>query len=129
MSEQQEVAKRQEARPGIAIVPPVDVVEDNTGITLTADLPGVPRDKLTVRVDGDGLLIEGEIALDTPEGMEAVYAEVQTLCYVYPKPGARYREERRGVQGRGAQAPHPQGRARETAQDRRQDRLRIAGPV
>jgi HSP20 family protein len=81
MSEQQEVAKRQEARPGIAIVPPVDVVEDNTGITLTADLPGVPRDKLTVRVDGDGLLIEGEIALDTPEGMEAVYAEVQTLRY------------------------------------------------
>jgi HSP20 family protein len=81
MSEQQEVAKRQEARPGIAIVPPVDVVEDNTGITLTADLPGVPRNKLTVRVDGEGLLIEGEIALDTPEGMEAVYAEVQTLCY------------------------------------------------
>ncbi len=66
MSEQQEVAKREETRPGIAIVPPVDVVEDNTGITLTADLPGVPTDKLTVRVDGDGLLIEGEVALDTP---------------------------------------------------------------
>ncbi|MGH8603448.1 MAG: Hsp20/alpha crystallin family protein, partial [Gammaproteobacteria bacterium] len=27
----------------MAVVPPVDVVEDNTGITLTADLPGVPR--------------------------------------------------------------------------------------
>ncbi len=81
MSEQQEVAKREEAQPGIAIAPPVDVVEDDTGITLTADLPGVPRDKLTVRVDGDGLLIEGEVALDTPEGMEAVYAEVQRPRY------------------------------------------------
>ncbi|MGH8593696.1 MAG: Hsp20/alpha crystallin family protein [Gammaproteobacteria bacterium] len=81
MSEQQEVAKREEAQPGIAIAPPVDVVEDDTGITLTADLPGVPRDKLTVRVDGDGLLIEGEVALDTPEGIEAVYAEVQTPRY------------------------------------------------
>jgi HSP20 family molecular chaperone IbpA len=51
MSERQDVAKQEEARPGSAIAPPVDVVEDNTGITLTADLPGVPPDKLTVRVD------------------------------------------------------------------------------
>ena len=29
-----------------ALLPPVDVIEDGTGITLYADLPGVPRDKL-----------------------------------------------------------------------------------
>lgn len=81
MSEQQEVAKREEARPGIVIMPRVDVVEDSTGITLTADLPGVPTDKLTVRVDGDGLLIEGKVALGMPEDMEVVYAEVQTPRY------------------------------------------------
>jgi Molecular chaperone (small heat shock protein) len=81
MSKKQEVAKREDTRPGPVLLPPVDVVEDETGITLRADLPGVPKDKLTVRVDGEGLLIEGEVALDAPEGMEAVYAEVQTPRY------------------------------------------------
>jgi HSP20 family protein len=38
----------------------------------------VPRDRLTVRLDGDGLLIEGEIALETPEGTTPAYVEVQT---------------------------------------------------
>jgi HSP20 family protein len=60
-----------------AMMPAVDVVEDDTGISLVADLPGVSNDKLTVRVEGENLLIEGELALDTPEGMEATYAEIQ----------------------------------------------------
>jgi HSP20 family molecular chaperone IbpA len=46
-----------------------------------ADLPGVSSDKLTVRVDGDTLHIEGELALDTPEGMEGAYAEIQVPRY------------------------------------------------
>jgi HSP20 family protein len=85
MSEKTEVATREEGqvarqeRPSdrTAMLLPVDVVEDATGITLMADLPGVSNDKLTVRVDGDTLLIEGELALDMPEGMEATYAEIQ----------------------------------------------------
>jgi HSP20 family molecular chaperone IbpA len=52
-------------------------MEDDTGISLTAGLPDVPKDKLTVRVEGNALLIEGELALDTPEGMEATWAEIQ----------------------------------------------------
>ena len=63
------------------MVPAVDVLEDETGITLFADLPGVPRDNLTVRADGDGLLIEGEVVLETPENTTPAYAEVQTLRY------------------------------------------------
>jgi len=78
MSEKREVAKRTEERHSPALVPPIDVLEDETGITVFADLPGVPKDKLTVRVDGDGLLIEGEIAVETPEGMTVAYTEVQT---------------------------------------------------
>ncbi len=31
-----------------ALMPPVDVIEDASGITLYADLPGVPKDKLSV---------------------------------------------------------------------------------
>jgi len=59
-----------------ALMPPVDVIEDSTGITLYADLPGVPRDKLNLHVEADTLTIEGEVGVATPPGMEASYAEV-----------------------------------------------------
>jgi HSP20 family protein len=62
--------------------PPVDVVEDESGITLSADLPGLTKDRLQVRVDGDTLMVEGEASLDVPAGTEAVYAEVPPL-FVY----------------------------------------------
>ena len=51
-----------------ALLPPVDVVEDSTGITLYADMPGVPRDQLNLRVERDTLTLEGEIALPVPQG-------------------------------------------------------------
>src|SRR2546430_17260705 len=83
MSEKEEITKREGRRQeaGPAMLPPVDIVEDETGIMLVADLPGVSKDKLTVRVDGQTLVIEGEIALATPDGMEAMYAEVQAARY------------------------------------------------
>ncbi len=64
------------ARNGATLLPPVDVVEDNTGITLYADLPGVARDKLALRVEGDQLTLEGEIALALAEGTQSTHAEV-----------------------------------------------------
>ena len=63
------------------LLPPVDVVEDKTGITLYADLPGVAKDKLDVRVEADSLLIEGELGLTMPDGMSPHHAEVQTSRY------------------------------------------------
>ena len=64
-----------------ALMPPVDVIEDSTGITLRADLPGVPKDKLSLQVEADTLTIEAEIGVATPEGMEASYAEVNVPRY------------------------------------------------
>ena len=64
-----------------ALLPPVDVFEDAAGITLYADLPGVPRDKLSLQVEGDALTIEGEVSLDAPEGLEATHAEVSLARY------------------------------------------------
>jgi len=64
-----------------ALWPPVDVIEDATGITLYADLPGAPRDKLSLRVEGDTLSIEAELALALPDNMEASHAEVQYSRY------------------------------------------------
>ena len=69
------------ARPEAALLPPVDVIEDSTGISLYADLPGVPRDKLSLRVEGDQLTIEGEIALAVTPGMESTHAEVTLPRY------------------------------------------------
>jgi HSP20 family molecular chaperone IbpA len=59
-----------------ALVPPVDVIEDGNGIVLRADLPGVPREKLSVQVEAETLTIEGEVSFAMPDGMEATYAEV-----------------------------------------------------
>ena len=64
------------ARNDSVITPPVDVIEDATGITLYADLPGVPKDKLTLNIEADVLHIEGELSLNAPEGMQALHAEV-----------------------------------------------------
>ena len=59
-----------------SLLPPVDVLEDEGGITLYADLPGVSRQNLDVHVDGENLFIDGKIALEMPKEMEATHMEV-----------------------------------------------------
>ena len=82
MTDKTAVAKPTEAaREEAALLPSVDVIEDTDGLTLFADLPGVPRDKLSLQVESDTLTIEGEIALDLPEGVEATHAEVDRARY------------------------------------------------
>ena len=56
--------------------PAVDVFEDAGGITLLADMPGVPKDQLELRLDGDALVIEGTVAPLAPDGMQPLWAEV-----------------------------------------------------
>lgn len=63
-------------REDAALLPPVDVLEDAAGITLYADLPGVPKDRLNLHVEADVLTIDGEVVLDAPEGMEPTHTEV-----------------------------------------------------
>jgi HSP20 family molecular chaperone IbpA len=82
MSDTSTVAKQSESpREVAALMPPVDVVEDADGIILFADMPGVPKDRLSLQVEADTLTIEGELALDIPEGMEASHAEVSLPRY------------------------------------------------
>lgn len=63
------------------LLPPVEVIEDAGGITLYADLPGVPKEKLNLKLEGHTLSIEGAVALDVPEGMNASHAEVALPRY------------------------------------------------
>ena len=76
---QNTVTRRQDSE--AALLPPVDVIEDSSGITLYADMPGVPRDKLQLRVEGDQLAIEGEIELAATQGMAPSHAEVTLPRY------------------------------------------------
>lgn len=70
-----------EQEPQRAVLPAVDVFEDAGGITLLADMPGVPKDQLELKIEGDTLLIKGNVQAPTPEGLEAVYAEVRVPRY------------------------------------------------
>ncbi|WP_082521870.1 Hsp20/alpha crystallin family protein [Ramlibacter sp. Leaf400] len=70
-----------QATPAPHVVPPVDVFEDESGITLLADLPGVSRERLGVRVDGDNLLIEGTAEVAGPGDMDIVYGEAQVPAF------------------------------------------------
>ncbi|RYF42673.1 MAG: Hsp20/alpha crystallin family protein [Comamonadaceae bacterium] len=70
---------RQEGPP--YAVPPMDIFEDDAGITLLADLPGVARENLGVRVDGDTLMIEAQAGITGPQEMELVYGEAQLPGY------------------------------------------------
>jgi len=69
-----QAADREDSR---ALLPRCDVLEDSQGITLLADLPGVPRDRLELKVDGDTLLIEGAVSTAMPQQMAPTYVEVR----------------------------------------------------
>ncbi|TAM55989.1 MAG: Hsp20/alpha crystallin family protein [Paraburkholderia sp.] len=89
MSNETEVTRRdagevsQSETPGrrAVLVPAVDIVEDEQGVTIWADLPGVPKDKLDIRVHDGNLSIEAEAVVRTPAGMNVTHSEVRTSRY------------------------------------------------
>jgi len=64
-----------------AMIPAVDVLENENGITVRADLPGVSRESLHIRVDGETLTVEGQVNLGEVKDLEPVYAEIRTAQY------------------------------------------------
>ncbi|MCF6556587.1 Hsp20/alpha crystallin family protein, partial [Escherichia coli] len=59
------------------LAPPVDIFENRQGITLFADLPGVPREKLDVRVQDGTLTVDAELMVPTPQGLRLQHGEVR----------------------------------------------------
>lgn len=75
-----DIAPRDNGAPGkqlTRITPAVDVFEDSRGIAVYADLPGVPREKLDVRVQDGNLTIEAEATIPTPSGLRLQHGEVR----------------------------------------------------
>ena len=88
MTATQQVAKREstEAQTNareqeLVLAPAVDVFENSHGITVQAEMPGVSKDRLIVQADRNSLLIEGDVVIDMPPGIEALYADVQATKY------------------------------------------------
>jgi HSP20 family protein len=75
-----QVAQRPQ-RPEPTLLPPVDIVEDAGGITLTADLPGVDQSELAIGIDGRTLTVEAPLRLGEDNSLVSVYAEVRANRY------------------------------------------------
>ncbi len=86
----------QAAQQATPVLPAVDIFEDAAGVTIMADLPGVSRERLGVRIDGDNLVIEGsaetgqmdemgetgeEDDVASSGDMEMIYGEVLNPLY------------------------------------------------
>ena len=69
------------SRTAPALSPAVDIAEDATGITLTADLPGVEKRDLAVNVEGRTLTISAPLALGEANSLVSVYSEVRANHY------------------------------------------------
>ena len=67
--------------PEAALRPAVDIFETAEGVTLRADMPGVSKDRLNLRVDGLNLLVEGRIGITPQDQMQALYADVRAAVY------------------------------------------------
>lgn len=63
------------------IRPPVDIWEDEDGITLCADMPGVSKEGLNLRIDGNNLIVEGQVRLELAQNAEALYADIRSGLY------------------------------------------------
>jgi HSP20 family molecular chaperone IbpA len=59
----------------------VDIWEDKDRITLCADMPGVSKDRLNLRINGNNLIVEGQVEFELPENAEAAYADVRSSLF------------------------------------------------
>jgi len=75
--DQYAMAQPQEKRTTMSLLPAVDIFEDQSGVTVCADLPGVTKDKLSVNVHDGNLIIEAEAEVPMPSGLRVQHAEVR----------------------------------------------------
>ena len=59
------------------VTPAVDIFEDTQAVTLLADLPGVSRDRLEIRVHEGSLTIDAQAVLPTSPELRITYAETR----------------------------------------------------
>lgn len=65
----------------VTLRPLVNITEAEDGFTLTAEMPGVPKEAVEVSVENDTLTLAGDIEFPKVDGMKGTYAEVKTSRY------------------------------------------------
>jgi HSP20 family protein len=78
---QKELERPSGTQESTPLTPPVDIAEDAEGIRLTADMPGVSKDHVSIGVEGDTLTIEGVVTLGETAQLQPVYQEVGVAQY------------------------------------------------
>ena len=73
--DKQEVQGNEQVRPGRYYVPEVDIAEDENGLWLRADMPGVDPNRVAVRLEDGVLTLQGEVSMQPFEGLAPVYSE------------------------------------------------------
>jgi HSP20 family protein len=74
-------AKPSAQRNDAVLRPAIDVFETADGITLYADMPGVSKEHLKLQIEGNTLIVEGELQVRMSEQMDALYADVRSTLY------------------------------------------------
>jgi len=74
-------AERREAATARKVLPAVDIWEDEEGVTLVADMPGVRNGDLSVEVADHTLMLAGHIDIDLPDSLAARFAELRGSNY------------------------------------------------
>jgi HSP20 family molecular chaperone IbpA len=73
----QETGKRQPT----PIRPLANILENEHGVTLLVEMPGVSKERLQLHCDGKTLVVAGDIQIDMPEELDSLYADLRTTQY------------------------------------------------
>lgn len=77
MKQEEQAVETREER--LTVAPPVDIFEVEDGLAVVADLPGVDREAVDIRVENDLLTIQATV--NRPMPGEAVYSEYALANY------------------------------------------------
>ncbi|AEH44413.1 heat shock protein Hsp20 [Thermodesulfatator indicus DSM 15286] len=79
--ETKELATREEQAPAVRrerpMIPPVDIYETEDGLILVADMPGVTKESVEVKIEENVLQMKGEIVDLPAEDVQPLYAELR----------------------------------------------------
>ena len=79
--DKQELTGAESTRPGAVFTPAVDILENDTAITVLADMPGVQADGLTIDLHENVLSIEGRVAEPGRRNEQMILQEYRTGSY------------------------------------------------
>jgi HSP20 family molecular chaperone IbpA len=80
--EKQEVqSSSEQTTAGLVFSPTVDIFEDEQALTLVADMPGVPKENLTIDLRDDVLTVTGVPSVSTPKDDTIILQEFEIGKY------------------------------------------------